>query len=133
MNQPEATVKSFIRAYAEWNQFANDRCNAVRSGSNEGQSAIKTAETEYYEIIKRHGSKLVVPQPIAFGDDTMHDPERESIDSVEVDEQIATVRTRHIGMFDFVSNYEYRLVKESNEWRIASLLYIDDDGSYECL
>lgn len=133
MNQPEATVKSFIREYAEWNQRANDRCNAVRSGSREGQLAIETAETEYIEIIKRHGSKSVVPQAIAFGDDTMHDPERESIESVDVDEQIATVRTRHIGMFDFVSNYEYLLLKESGEWRISSLLYIDDDGSYECL
>ena len=119
MNQPDATVKSFIQAFAEWNQRANARCNAGLSGSAEDQLAIKTAETEYNENIKRHGSKSVVPQTIAFGDDSMHDPKRESIESVDANEQTAAVHAKHIGMFDFVTNYEYRLVKESDEWRIS--------------
>lgn len=133
MNHPEATVKSFVRAYAEWNQRSMDRCNAVPPDCAAEQAAIKKAEAEYDEIIKQHGSKTVVPQAIAFGDDAMHDPERESIESVEIIEETATVRARHIGMFDLVTNYEYRLVKESGEWRISSLLYVDEDGSYECL
>lgn len=133
MNQPETTVKSFILAHSEWNRRSNDRCKKLRPGSIEGQRAIETAKTEYHEIIKRLGSKLAVPQPISFGDDPMHDPDSETIESVAVNDHTATVRTNNKGMFGFVSTYEYRLVKESSEWRISSLLYIDEDGSYECL
>jgi hypothetical protein len=38
-----------------------------------------------------------------------------------------------LGLYDFVSDYEYHLVREGNEWRITSLLYVDADGKYECL
>ncbi len=133
MNQPDTIVKSFIRAHAEWNQRSNKRCKALRSGSREYQSAMKAAETEYGDIINLYGSKAVVPQAISFGDSAMHDPDRESLESVAMDELNATVRTQYVGMFNIMTNYEYRLVKESNEWRISSLLLIDEDGAYECL
>lgn len=133
MKQPESTVKIFIRAHAQWNQRSNSRCKLLRPGSVEKQRAMEIAKSEYQEIIQQLASKDVVPQPISFGDDGMHDPERESIQSVHVEETMAIIRSRHIGMYDIVSIYEYRLVKESNEWRISSLLYVDDDGSYECL
>lgn len=133
MNKPETTVESFIYDHAEWNRRSNDRCKALRPGSAEEQLAMEAAKFEYNAIIQRLGSKTVVPQPISFGDNPMHEPKRESIVSVDIDQVTATVRTRHIGMFDLVSNYEYRLIKESNEWRIASLQYVDEDGSYECL
>lgn len=91
------------------------------------------AESEYSDIIKRLGSKTVVPQPISFGDLAMHDPEHESIKETSIEGSTATVSTENIDIHGYVQKYEYRVVLESNEWRIASLQYIDDEGSYECL
>ena len=133
MKPPETIVRSFLHAHAEWNQRSNERCKTLRPGSADYQRAMETAKSEYDDIIQQLGSKTVVPQPISFGDDAMHDPERETIESVDIDRSTASVGTRHIGMHELVSTYEYRLVQESSEWRISSLLYNDDDGSYECL
>ena len=133
MKTPESIVQLFIHTHAEWNRRSNERCKTLRPGSTEDQHAMETAKSEYNEIIKRFGSKNVVPQPISFGDNPMHDPERESIESTAIDGASVTVRTRHVDIHDLVSIYEYRLVQESNEWRISSLLYNDEKGSYECL
>lgn len=84
-------------------------------------------------MVARFCATSVVPQGISFGDDPMHDPDHESIESVATLGREATVRTRHVGRYGFESEYEYRLVQESGEWRIASLLYTDEDGQYECL
>jgi hypothetical protein len=63
----------------------------------------------------------------------MHDPKCESVESVSETAGGAVVRTRHVGLHDFVSEYEYSLVREAGRWRIASVLYLDADGGYECL
>ena len=63
----------------------------------------------------------------------MHHPTRESVESTSETAGGAVVRTRHVGQFEFVSEYEYHLVRESGGWRIASVLYLDADGGYECL
>lgn len=75
----------------------------------------------------------VVRQNISFGDDPMHDPNRESVVLVAESADGAVVRTRHVGLHEFVSEYEYRLVSEAGGWRITSVLYLDADGGYECL
>ena len=63
----------------------------------------------------------------------MHDPDTETITSESVAGEMALVRARHVGLYNFVSDYEYHLVLVAGEWRIASLFYVDEDGKYECL
>jgi hypothetical protein len=94
---------------------------------------MNLASREYRELISRFCTASVEPQGITFGDEGMHDPEREIVESVSIAGQSAIVRTKHVGLHDFVSVYEYHLVQEADEWRVASLLYVDEEGKYECL
>lgn len=129
MDTPEQTVRAFIHAYHTWNDRANDRSKSVRGNATVDQEA----SAEYEKLVAQLCASSVVPQGISYGDDSMHDPERETIESVAVSGREATVCTKHLGLYDFVSDYEYRLVLVDKEWRIASLRYIDEDGGYECL
>ena len=133
MQAPEQCVRQFIAAHSAWEVRANGRAKPVRPGSADYQSAVAQAETEYDELVSRLCASTVVRQNISFGDDPMHDPGRESVESVAELTGGAVVRTRHVGLHGFVSEYEYRLVREAGGWRIASLLYLDVDGGYECL
>ena len=63
----------------------------------------------------------------------MHHPKKETIESESISGATAIVETRHTGLHDFVSDYEYHLVQDAGEWRIASLLYVDENEKYECL
>jgi hypothetical protein len=94
---------------------------------------VAQAEAEYEELVSRFCTSAVVRQNISFGDDPMHDPNRESVGAVSETADAAVVRTRHVGLLDFISEYEYRLLQEPHGWRIASVLYLDADGGYECL
>jgi hypothetical protein len=131
MHSPERTVFDFIRAYQAWNDRANER--AQRSGGGSTVDREAAANAEYDDLVARFCAPFVVRQAVSYGDDSMHHPDRETTESVAVSGTEATVRTRHLGRYDFVSEYEYRLVQVAGEWRIASLLYVDEDGSYECL
>jgi hypothetical protein len=129
----EQCVRQFIAALTAWEVRANDRAKLLRAGSAAYFSAVAQAEAEYDELVSRLCSAAVVRQNISFGDEPMHDPERESVESVSESGDGAIVRTRHVGLHGFVSEYEYRLVREADVWRVASLLYLDADGGYECL
>jgi hypothetical protein len=134
VNTPDQTVRAFIGAYHVWNSRANERSKVARGKASAEQEAMAAASAEYGELVSQLCAASVIPQGISFGDDPMHHPDHEAIESVTISEREATVRTRHMGLYDFISVYEYRMVQEDGEWRIASLLYIDDeDGRYECL
>jgi hypothetical protein len=94
---------------------------------------VSQAEAEYEELVSWFCAAEVVPQNISFGDEPMHAPDRESVEVVSETVGGAVVRTRHVGLHDFVSEYDYRLVMEAGGWKIASVLYLDADGGYECL
>lgn len=132
MDTPERTVSAFIQAYQAWNDRANDRSKPSRGSGTIDQEALAAANDEYDELVVRFCAPFVVRQAISYGDESMHDLAREMIESVAVSGQEATVRTKHMGLHDFESDYEYRLVQVGEEWRIASLLYIDEDGGFEC-
>lgn len=133
MHTPEQIVTAFIRAYHTWNDRANERAKPSRGTSTLDRDAVAAANAEYDELVARFCAPSVVRQGISYGDDSMHHPDRETIESVAMSGREAAVRTRHVGLYDFVSDYEYRLVLGGGEWRIASLLYIDENGGYECL
>ncbi len=130
---PDECVRLFITAHSAWEARANERAKRSRPGSAEYQTAVAQAEAEYEELVSRFCAAAVVRQNISFGDDTMHDPNRESVEAVSETAGGAVVRTRHVGLHEFVSEYEYRLVREARGWMIASVLYLDADGGYECL
>jgi hypothetical protein len=133
MSGPDQCVRLFIAAHAAWERRANARAKKARLGSAADRAAIILAESEYDELISRLCATSVVRQGISYGDNAMHDPDSESITDVSESGDSAVVRTRHIGLHNFASVYEYRLVHEAGEWRIASVLYVDEDGGYECL
>jgi hypothetical protein len=134
MNTPSEAVLAFIAAHHAWEAAANARIRSLPgSNSPEHQSAIEVASREYSELVSRFCATSVKTQGVCYGDDGMHHPERETVESLSVAGQLAIVRTKHVGLRDFVSEYEYHLVQESAEWRVASLLYVDQDGKYECL
>jgi Putative lumazine-binding len=129
MKTPQEAVLVFnIHAHHAWETAANRR-----RGSTDAGTALDVARREYRELVARFCAESVEPQPISFGDDVMHDPEREFIESVDIQGSSATVRTKHRGLYDYVSDYEYHLVQQAGGWRIASVLYVDGDGKYECL
>jgi hypothetical protein len=133
MHTPEQTVAAFIQAYQTWNDRANERARPSRRSGTIDQQASAASNAEYDELVARFCAPPVVRQGIAFGDDSRHHPDREAILSAAVSGREAVVRTRHVGRYDFVSEYEYRLAQVAGEWRIASLLYLDEEGAYECL
>lgn len=133
MVTPEQIVRDFIQAYADWNDRANDRARLTWGNASDEQMAMVAAGAEYDELLARFCAPSVVRQGISYGDESMHHPDRETVESVVASAQEALVRTRHVGLYGFVSDYTYRLVREADEWRIASLLYTTEDGQYECL
>ena len=130
---PEHCVRQFIGAHSSWETRANARVNQLQPGTLEYQSAVAEAEAEYVELISKLCATSVIRQNISFGDDLMHSASRESVESIVESAGDAVVRTRHVGLHGFTSEYEYRLVRLEGEWRIASLLYVDAEGAYECL
>jgi len=130
---PAQVVRAFIVAYHLWNDAAIQRENARSQAGHETIGAIETANVEYGKLIRRFCAATVVPQGCSYGDRSMHEPNRERIEVVTISGSEALIQTRQIDEYEFVSNYEYHLVQQAGEWRIASLLYVDEDGKYECL
>jgi hypothetical protein len=130
---PAQVVCAFVAAYHAWNTAANDRGKTSRSGSAADEAAMKLTTAEYDGLISQFCVHSIERQGLSFGDDPMHDPQHETIESESISGANAIVRTRKVGLYDFVSDYEYHLVHEAGEWRIASLLYVDENEKYECL
>ena len=133
MGSAEQCVREFIAAHSEWEARANAREKPLTPGGAAFFSAVAQAEAEYDELVSRLCAAAVVRQSVSYGDDPMHDPDRESIEGVSESADGAVVRTRYVGPHGFESEYEYHLVREAGGWRIASLLYLDAGHGYECL
>ena len=133
MSTPEQTVRDFIAAYYSWNENANEMARLARKSGQKTGAIIPLAQQDYDRIIDRFYATGVVAQGISFGNDAMHHPERESLESTSIEDSTAIIRTRHVSQYNMESIYEYHLENESGEWKLRSLLYMDDEGSYECL
>ena len=84
MHSPEQIVRDFIRAYSAWNERANERCREARERGEPQQVALITAERDYRTLIAQFCAPSVVPQGIAFGSESTHHPDRESLKSADV-------------------------------------------------
>ena len=133
VNTPEATVKMYIEAFLDWNNRSDVRCNEVYSDQDQYDQMMDLASQEYQQIIDRLCCPSVVPQPINFGDNPLHHPVHETIESVDIQGPIAVVRTRNVRTLGPLVAFEYHLVLVDNEWRLASILYVDDVSADECL
>lgn len=133
MESPEAVVRAFIEAHFEWNNRCDARSNAAYSDILEYENSKELASNDYQKILNRLCSRKVVPQPINYGDNPLHDPKTETIESVKIHHTTALIRTRDVKKFGSSVSFEYHLVQEQNQWRIASLLYVDSVSADECL
>jgi hypothetical protein len=130
---PEKIVNDFIQDYQAWNDRIWAMSKTTRQ-NNEGHEKVHArAESDYIKLVAKYYAVDVVPQPISFGSDSMHQLARELIQTVEVSGHTAMVRTKSTDDHNFVCDYEYQLVKEAGQWRIKSLLYVTEEGRYECL
>ncbi len=128
--EPAAFVRAFIGDYHAWNDYAQRIADADPAGG------MAAADAAYAALIAKFCPPGLAPQGIAFGSDSSHDNTRESVLGVEANGGTAIVRTRHastIGTTELAHDYEYLLTRNDGRWVLASLLYVADDGKYECL
>ncbi len=126
MSSPEATVKEFIDVSDKWNNWAYALSEAEGCDDNRIDDA-------YSEIINQLCDKDVTPQGVSYGNNSSHSLSSEAVINTEVTGNSAVVFTKHTGALDFESDYEYHLTEKDGKWLITSLLYVCDDGKYECL
>ena len=128
MDLPEQVVNNFIIAYKAWND------KAYKLDDKDEDHAMAWAEEAYTNMIRQFCDDSVVPQGISFGSDSSHSPSEETIvEVIEDDANLITIKTKHVDETNFTSDYEYILGRENGIWLLNSLLYVDNDGKYECL
>lgn len=132
-HSPEEIVRSYIQAYFDWNNRSDARTNLVIDDKVKYGLSMKMATDEYQQILNRLCVKRTVTYTTNFGDNPLHDPESETIESVDLQATTALVRTRDIRKFGPLVCYEYHLVQEEGQWRISKLLYVDEMGADDCL
>jgi hypothetical protein len=125
------TVLAYIRAYEEWNAAAMARLGDADPVQKE--AAWERTATEYDALMNHFCAETVQRQGYSVGDDSAHDAQREKIVSLSVTGPKAVVRTKLTRDSGFTLDYEYQLVSQAGSWRLASLLYVDGEGRYECL
>jgi len=133
MESPESSVRAFIEAYYEWNHRSDARSNLVVGDPEQYDRASATANKEYDQILKRFCVSDVVPQALSYGDNSLHDPNNEVIQSVEIEGSTATIWSRNVRQFGPKVAFRYGLVQDGGQWRIASVLYVDEVGADETL
>jgi hypothetical protein len=132
-HSPEEIVNSYIQAYFDWNNRSDARTNLVVGDEEKYGRSMKVATDEYQQILNRLCVKSTVTYSTNFGNNPLHDPKSETIESVDIQGTTALVRTRDIRKFGPLVSYEYHLVQEDGQWRICKLLYVDDISADDCL
>ncbi len=124
-DSPSSTVKEFIIEFEKWNNWAFE--------FEENESSVTTISKGYNKIISCLCAPSVIPQPASYGSESNHTPKSERIINEESSGNHAVVYTKQVGAHNFESDYEYHLILIDGKWLINSLLYVCDDGKYECL
>ena len=127
MDSPENLVIKFIAAYDKWN---NKSFIASENGEDE---SMDIAEESYQILINTFCSAKVIPQGVAFGSESGHCLKNEKVIHSNLSGDKTVIVTKNTDSNGFVSDYEYHFEKNNNEWKLFSLLYIDEEEQYECL
>lgn len=122
------TVTGFMAAHCRW----ETETFAAAQGADRA-TAFQDGQAAYETLIRHWCGNEVEPSGAAFGSDPTHDPAREVIRDGAVSGDKWIVRTRRTRSTGFKSDYEYHLQRAGDRWLIKSLLYVDDEGKYECL
>ncbi|HAS6309398.1 TPA: hypothetical protein I7213_22250 [Vibrio vulnificus] len=126
---PRLLVKSYLIDYKDW----NDKAYKLRKAEvNHSGGAMQLANELYKKnILSKYCQSDFVGEPIAFGSESSHDPENETIVTEEIIENRAIITTKHTNSTGFVADYEYRMIKSNNgKWFLEAVDYVDSDGKY---
>ncbi|EJE8558787.1 hypothetical protein [Vibrio vulnificus] len=125
---PRLLVKSYLIDYKDW----NDKAYKLRKAeANHSGGAMQLANELYKKnILSKYCQSDFVGEPIAFGSESSHDPENETIVTEEMIENRAIITTKHTNSTGFVADYEYRMIKSNGKWFLEAVDYVDSDGKY---
>ncbi len=124
----QVVLTEFISALHAWEVAAYQA-----SKDGDPAEAMEIAKANYNSLIREWCVADLTPQPISYGSEPAHDPDKERLISAATIENRCLVRTQHTDSMGFLSDYEYHLRFENEKWLIENLFYVTDDGTYEML
>jgi hypothetical protein len=89
-SSPSDLVHAFIADYAQWNDESERRF-----ADNDSEAAMNAAEAAYAKLIARYCKPGHKYSPISSGTESIHDPARERVLSVELNGDHCLVKTKH--------------------------------------
>ena len=61
------------------------------------------------------------------------DATKEVVVTEETTEDKAIIKTKHTGLYNIISDYEYRFIKKETRWYLEAVDYVDSEGKYPSL
>lgn len=119
-NSPEALVRQFQADYLQW----NNQSFALRNVQD-----ISVAERAYAELLRKYTLPEFQGEPIAFGSNSSHDPDKEKTISVTIKGSTAILTTQYPELH-YTSAYEYHLINQQQRWYLIQVYFIDNKGRY---
>ncbi len=118
---PEILVRQFQQDYMEW----NDQAFSLRdSKPNEYMDLEGKA---WRTLLTKYTLPDFVGEPIAFGSESSHDPNKEKILSVKNTNNIAVVTTQYLVPDGYSPIHEYHLIFQDGRWYLTQV-YLADEG-----
>lgn len=125
-------VDGFINALYEWEVTSNAESEAADGDEEKDEEAWQNAQRSYVSLVQTWCSSQVTAQGISFGSNPSHGPAEQFLSASKNGDQWH-VRTQHVGAFNKVSDYEYRVGLEGDQWRILNLFWVDGAELHEML
>ena len=125
--KPGDLVLAFIEDYFEWNS------EAVKLGGIKFEHSTDThnrIQHSYRKLLDKYCRPGFEGEPIAFGTESSHEPNKEVIISEDIGDSKASIRTRHTDQFGFEAEHEYRFELEGSRWYLVAVDYIDGNEKY---
>jgi hypothetical protein len=120
---PESLVRQYFVDFKKWNDRASARSDTDRS--------MDRAEADYAKLLRKFCLPGFKGKPIAYGSESSHSPDGESIVSSKLLKTTAIVNTQSKSpSHGFLSDYEYHLSYQSGRWYLVEVYYVDPDGKY---
>ena len=127
---PEEITLSFIKEFKEWND------HAMELSESNHEKARWNIEKEYDDIILKYCRETLKYQPLAYGSEARHNPEKEKILNIKYHGDTAIVYTKHerkVASVDLSNFYEYSFEKEGDRWYLVSIAVVINGERHEGL
>lgn len=127
-NSPKELTTAFIKDYKKWND------SAFRLGNTKTANRDELISKSYGQLIAKYCQPGKKHQPIAYGSDSNHSMEQESIVDEKVIENKAIITTnfKNIGL-EYFDTYEYHFIKVKDKWFLEEVYFVDNGNKYEGL